>query len=451
MKTKDLTSGSIIKGILIFTFPLLLGNLFQQMYNTVDSIVVGKYVGKAALAAVGASSTIINTLIGFFMGLSAGGSVAVAQYFGAKDSENVKRSIQSFFSFTVILSVLFTIIGVGLSPAVLRAINIPDDVMPGATAYLRIYFFGIGAVMLYNMGSAILRAVGDSKRPLFILCLSSVINIVLDLLFVVQFKMGVSGVAWATFISQVVSAIIVMVILLTTGDIYRLEIKGIRHYPDMTHRILSVGLPMGLQQSITQLSNVIVQSYINAFGSAVMAGYTACMKIDVFIVLPMQSLALAVTTFVGQNVGAGKDERAQRGTKTVVLLALGIIVPISALVFFFGRYALMLFTDEADVIQSGMLFVRVFVPFYCFLCVLHTLAGSLRGRGDAKPPMYIMLFCFVGLRQLMLTIGTRLIHSVTFVAASFPVTWIVASVWMCLYYRKSTKKLNIAALGDKNE
>ncbi len=444
MKSKDLTNGSIVKGLVIFTLPLMLGNLFQQLYNTVDSIVVGNYVGKAALAAVGAGAALINALIGFFMGMSAGGSVAISQYFGAKDDVNLQKAVQSFFTITLILGVAFTFIGVAVSPAVLRAINIPDDVMPAAVTYLRIYFYGVIGLMLYNMGSAVLRAVGDSKRPLLFLCFSALTNVVLDLVFVIYFKMGVAGVAWATLISQALSAILVMAVLLTTKEKFRLVLKDMRWHDGMTRKILMIGLPVGVQQSITSISNIIVQSYINAFGSAVMAGYTACSKIEVFIMLPMQSMSLAITTFVGQNVGARKYLRAHEGTKKGLLISLAVVVPLCVLTVLMGRTLLNLFTAEADVIESGFMFIKVFVPFYWTMSIIQGLAGALRGHGDANAPMLIMLCSFVGLRQLMLTIASDTFRSLSFVAYSFPITWLVCAAAMMIYYFRKSKTFDKA-------
>lgn len=451
MKTRDLTKGNILKELLLFSLPLLLGNLFQQLYNTVDSIVVGNYVGKAALAAVGSSSSIILTLVSFFMGLSTGGSIAISQYYGAKDDKNLNKAIQSFFCLTVVFGIIITFLGIVISEPVLRAIKIPDDVMPEAVTYLKIYFFGVIGVMIYNMGSAILRAIGDSRRPLYFLCVSALLNVVLDLLFVIKFNMGVAGVAWATLISQFVSAVLVMIVLLTTKENYRLVLKGMRYHDGMTRKIFSIGFPVSIQQSITSISNIIVQSYINAFGSTIMAGYTSCMKIDVFIILPIQSLALALTTFVGQNVGAGQIARAKEGTKKGLVMTLSFIIPLSVIVAFISSPLLGLFTNEAEVVEAGKLFLRTFLPFYFTMSITHCLAGSLRGHGITKVPMYIMLSSFVVVRQLLLIIGTQFFSNVQFIAASFPATWVLAAVLMVVYYAKVSKTFNTEeALSDNN-
>lgn len=309
--------------LILFALPLLIGNLFQQLYNTVDSIVVGNFVSKTALAAVGSTDNIINTIIGFFSGLATGAGVVISHSFGSGDKKALHRAVHTTITLTFVLSIFFTIAGLLLAPLFLKLMATPEDVLPEASAYLRIYFAGVSGLMVYNMGSGILRAVGDSRRPLYILILCAVTNIVLDLAFVVYLGAGVEGVAYATIISQWISAILVLVILTKEQSDYRLVWKDLRIDKRTTLSILRIGFPAGLQMAITSFSNVFVQSYINQFGSSCMAGWTTYGKLDKFCLLPIQSLGLSITTFVGQNLGAKKMERARKGTAYAVILSIG--------------------------------------------------------------------------------------------------------------------------------
>ena len=294
-----MTEGNMVQQIVLFTIPLLLGNILQQLYNTADVVVVGKFVSSAALAAVGSSSPIINMLVGFFMGVSTGASAIISQFFGAGDMRKMRHAVHTTLFITIVIGIFSTFFGVLASPTILRLMQTPQDVLQEAVVYLRIYFLGISALMVYNMGSAILRAVGDSRRPLYFLVVTSVINVVLDVVFVVVFRLGIAGVAWATLIAQVVSAVLVMVVLYRSHEMFGLHLKGIRYDGPMVGRILQVGLPSGFQQSVTAISNVLVQYYVNGFGTAVIAGFSAYLKIDTFLLMPMQSISLAVVTFVG--------------------------------------------------------------------------------------------------------------------------------------------------------
>lgn len=431
-----MTEGNIFKQILIFTLPLLLGNLFQQLYNTVDVIVVGNYVGKDALAAVGASTPIINMLVGFFMGVSTGASVVIAQFFGAEDKRRLRHAVHASIWITMALGVIFTVLGVGLSPLMLRMIKTPDEVFENAVLYLRIYFFSIGALMIYNIGSAILRAVGDSKRPLYFLCLSSVINIVLDVLFVVVFKMGIAGVAWATFIAQAVSAVLVMTLLFRTKQVYRVQARHLLYDGVMIKRIMSIGLPSGFQQLITAVSNLIVQSYVNQFGSAAMAGFGAYLKIDNILLLPIQSIAIAVITFTGQNLGAGKIRRAKEGVRVALIMTMVSNIAMCLILFFTGNYVLRIFSPDQGVLYYGNLLIKTFMPAYFTLGICLIYSGALRGFGDAIAPMVIMTSCFVVLRQVFLFIGTHVLFSFNVIALGYPITWVASGVATYLYYKK---------------
>lgn len=435
-----MTEGVIWKQIFFFTLPLLAGNLFQQLYNTVDSIVVGNYVGQRALAAVAASTPIVNIIVGFFMGMSAGASIVISMYFGARDRKGLRRSVHASMLIAAVLGLILTFIGIFISPLLLRLISTPAGVMESAVLYLRIYFGGMLALMIYNMGSSVLRAVGDSRRPLYFLCVSSVINIGLDLLFVIVFRWGIAGVAWATLIAQVVSAILVLLVLLRSQEDFSLNPRELRLDLPMIKRVMLLGMPAGLQQCLISFSNLFVQSYINQFDEAVMAGFGAYIKVDSFILLPVQSVSLAVTTFVGQNVGAGSLERAEKGTRVSLFMSLGVTAALSALINIFAGAILRVFCPEEEVIAAGLVFMKAFSPFYFTLCFCQVYSGALRGAGDARTPMLVMTFSFVILRQIFLFIGTRVLPSLELVAFSYPVTWLFAGAAVWLHYRRGKWK-----------
>ncbi len=431
----DMTEGNSTKLILKFAAPLMLGNLFQQLYNTVDSLVVGNLVGKEALAAVGSTSSIINTLIGFFLGFSMGANVVISQYYGAKDYKRVHDAVHTTIIFSLILSAVFTVIGVAMVPAMLRLMDTPEDVFKEAQVYLRIYFAGLIGLLIYNMGSGILRAVGDSKRPLYFLIFSACVNTVLDIVFVVVFKLGVSGVALATIIAQGLSAALVLFVLSRTEGPHRLIWRDIRFDFTLLRQIVRIGLPSSIQQAVTAFSNVFVQSYINAFGSACMAGWSCYGKIDAVALLPMQSIAMASTTFMGQNLGAGKIERAKRGVRTSLLISVVCTVILVTPLIAFSRSIVRLFNQDAEVIKFGGLFLRRLSPFYVLCCVNQIYAGALRGAGATRAPMIIMLGSFVAFRQVYLFTVSRLIGTVEAVAYGYPCGWLVCSAAIFLYYR----------------
>ena len=432
---RDMTDGSIAKQIMLFALPLMLGNVFQMLYNTVDSIVVGNFVGKQALAAVGSTTMIVNMLVFFFNGFSTGAGVIIANLFGARNMEKLHRAIETTMAATFLLSVLFTVAGVAAVKPMLRFMATPDDVFGEATVYLQIYIGGISGLLVYNMGSGILRAVGDTLRPLYFLILTSVVNIVLDLLFVVVLRCGIEGVAWATIISQFISAALTLLLLTRSKDIYRLTWKDLKIDRGILGEIFAVGLPAGIQSVITAFSNVFVQSYVNFFGSSCMAGWSCYNKLDQFVMLPMQSMAMAATTFVSQNIGAGRERRADKGTVTAVSMSVGVTAVIVALLCLFARPAVRLFSPDESVIAYGVLFIRANCFFLLFNCVNHVLAGALRGRGDSKGPMIIMLLAFVGIRQVYLFTVTRFVANTPFlVGFGYPVGWTACCVIELTYF-----------------
>ena len=432
----DLIHGSIAKSIFWFSIPLLVGNLFQQLYNTFDSYVVGNYVSKQALAAVGASSPIINMLIGFFMGLATGAGVIIAQYYGANDHERLKKAVHSSAALTLVMAIFLTVLGILGTNPMLHAVGTPSDVLPESSMYLTIYFAGITFTLIYNMGSGILRAIGDSKRPLYFLVIACIINIFLDFLFVKFLHLGVAGAGYATLIAQAISAIMVVYVLMNEKGSHRLIFKDIRFHFPILKKIIMVGLPTGLQQSIVSLSNVIVQSYVNSFGSSVVAGYSASIRIDGFVNLPLQSFNMAITTFVGQNIGAKQYERVKKGTRVALGMTLAVIASISLLLFFYGESFIAIFNSEVDVIQAGRTMQLAFVPFYIVLPIVQIYNGVLRGAGKSSIPMYIMVFNFVILRQIYLAIITKLTTSVYYVFMGWPVTWITCAIMFMIYYHK---------------
>jgi len=434
-KDVDMTSGSIVRHLLSFAIPLLLGNIFQQLYNAVDSIVVGNFVGKEALAAVGSVGPVINILIGFFAGLSLGASVVISQYYGAHNDERVHDAVQTTMLMTLLLCVGVTVIGVIFTPTMLRFMKTPEDVFRESAEYLRIYFWGISGLMLYNMCAGILRAVGDSRRPLYFLMVSAVTNTVLDIVFVAWFNMGIAGAAYATVIAQCLSAALVMLLLMRSKACYRIEWQTLKMDRIVMKKIMVIGMPTAIQASVTSLSNVFVQSYINRFGSACMAGWTTYSKIDSFAALPMQMLASAITTFVGQNIGAKQLDRAKEGIRTAfVLTAIGTAVPVAA-VMIFAPQLISLFNREQEVLYYGTLFIRMISPFYMVSMIHNVLSGAMRGAGETRVPMFIMLGSFVLFRQIYLAVSYGLTKSIIVVSLGYPVGWILCTVLMILYYR----------------
>jgi len=437
-RTMDMTEGNILKIIITFAVPLFLGQLFQQLYNTVDSYVVGNYVSNAAFAAVGNTGPIINTLIGFFSGLATGAGVVISQYFGAKDYENVKKAVNTTIVMTLILGVIFTFIGISMVPFMLRLMKTPEEVFGEASIYLTVYFSGVLGLMLYNVGSGILRAVGDSRRPFIFLVISALTNVALDLLFVLAFDMGVAGVAYATIISQAFSAILVMIVLITSKDCYRISVKDFKCSFSILKKIIKVGLPASLQMAVTAFSNVFIQSYINYFGANFMSGWTAYAKIDQFVLLPMMSISMASTTFVGQNLGKGNSKRAKQGANLSLLMAVVFTVILMIPVLIFAPDLVRFFNKESEeVVIYGAMLLRIISPFYVLCCVNQIYSGALRGAGKSTAPMVIMLVSFVAFRQLYLAIVSAVYNHYILVALGYPAGWILCSTLIFIYYCKS--------------
>ena len=433
---RDMTDGPITTHLIAFSVPLLLGNIFQMLYNTVDSIVVGNFVGKEALAAISSTTMIVNIMIFFFNGFSVGGGVVIGQYLGARKMKELHRTVETTIAVTILFGIFFTFAGFFLVPFMLRLMQTPEDVFPQAKLYLEIYFSGALGLLIYNMGSGILRAVGDTKRPLYFLIFTSILNTVLDLVFVIVFKAGIAGAAIATIISQFISAIMVLVLLTRADDIYKLTWNDLRIDLPILKFIMQIGLPAGVQSMITSVSNVFVQSYINGFGSGCMAGWGAYNKLDSFIFLPINSLGQAATTFVSQNIGAAKTDRANRGTVRALQMAVSVTFAIASVLIFFAPAATGLFTSDDEVIYYGSLFIRMNTFFLIFNAINHVLAGALRGRGESKIPMICMLSCFVVIRQIYLFIGSRIAYNPYVVGFGYPVGWMTccAAELICFYF-----------------
>ena len=431
----DMTKGNITRHLVNFALPLLLGNLFQQLYNMVDTWVVGNYVSNEAFSAVGTVGPVINTLIGFFLGLSSGAGVVISQYYGAGREEKVQQAVHTALMLTLALGVVFTVAGIAMTPLMLQLMKTPAEVAPEQATYLRIYFAGVIGLLLYNMGSGILRAVGDSRRPFYFLVVSAVLNTVLDLLFVIKFHMGVEGVAYATIIAQAVSAVLTLWVLMGAEGGIRLELRALRFTWSVLRQIVAVGIPAALQMAITAFSNVFVQSYINYFSTDCMSGWTAYNKVDQLMILPVQSISMANTTFVGQNLGVGDTPRAKKGVRISLWLSVAVTAVLLIPVLLFAPDLTAFFNSKAEVVSYGALLLRLLSPFYFFFCINQIYAGALRGAGNSQMPMWIMLGSFVVFRQIYLYIMSNYIsNEIIPIALSYPAGWFVCSVATLLYY-----------------
>ena len=431
-----MTEGSIWKKILFFSIPLILGNLFQQLYNTVDSIIVGNYIGSEALAAVGSSGSLINLLIGFCIGASAGAGVVIAQFYGAHDREGVRKAVHTTIAIAIAAGAVLTVVGIVATPILLKAMGTPQEVFDQASIYLKVYFGGILFSVVYNMSAGILNAVGNSKRSLVYLMIAATSNIFLDLLFVVVLKMGIVGVAIATDISQLLSCIFIILFLVRSEDVYRVKLKDIRCYDNLLGKILKIGLPTGVQNIVISLSNVIVQSSVNSFGAVAMAGFAAYIKVDGFNILPVLSFSMAATTFVGQNVGAGRLDRVKKGM--YVSVAMGIIYTVCTgiLLLTFAPQVIGVFTQNGKVVEYGVYIMKFFCPFYWMLGILHILAGTIRGTGKTMQAMVVFLFSLCIFRVLWIWGAMSVSHKIGGVMLGYPLSWLVGLVMILIYVWK---------------
>ncbi len=447
----DMTSGPIVRQIITFALPLLFGSLFQQLYNTVDTWVVGNFVGKNSFSAVGTLSSATNLIISFFMGFSNGASVIISHYFGAKDSASVNRASHTFMAVTLIMCVALTIVGIAIIPLLLQIMKSPAEVAAEQKIYLTIYFAGISGLLIYNMGSAILRAIGDSTHPFIFLVVSASLNIVLDLVFVIFFDMGTAGVAYATIIAQGISALLVLRVLFTTGTSVRISVRKIKIDTMILGKIFKVGMPSALQMAVTCFSNIFVQSYINFFGADVMGGWTSYIKVDQLVLLPMQSIAMATQTFVGQNLGTMNTERARQGVRTSLNMSLISTAVLIAAVIPLARFIVEIFigSEEPGVILYGTMFLTYLTPAYLLPCFNQIYAGALRGCGKSGIPMAAMLLSFVAFRQVYLFIMANYIsNTIMPIAMGYPAGWLVCSLILIVAYKRNftDEKLKASSL-----
>ena len=436
-RSTDMTTGSIWKRMVSFAVPVFLGNLCQQLYNTVDSVIVGKFVGKQALAAVASSGNLIFMMTGFFMGLFIGAGIVIAQYFGARNYEKVRSAVHTDIAFALCCGVLLTLLGVFFTPTILTWMRTPADVLSTSILYFRLYFLGSLATILYNAGMGILQAVGDSRSPLYYLVISSVVNVALDLLFVGAMDMGVAGAAVATVISQVVSAVLCIIKLTRSDGPYRLEIKRIGFDLPLLKKITSQGIPSGVQNSIIAIANVVVQSNINIFGSDAMAGCGSYSKVEGFVFLPITAFAMALTTFIGQNLGAGQFDRAKQGARIGILCSMAMAELIGVALFFLAPYAMRLFNDDPAVVAIGVRQSHIEALFFCFLAFAHGVSAVLRGAGRAQVPMYTMLGCWCILRVSYITLALKVWPDIATIFWAYPITWSVSCVVFLIYYLKA--------------
>lgn len=441
-----ITEGVIWKQLLIFFFPILFGTFFQQLYNTVDAVIVGRFVGKEALAAVGGSTgTLINLLVGFFVGLSSGATVIISQFYGGGREKRVSEAVHTAIAFSLACGVGLMVIGIAASPIALRAMGTPDDIMQYSLSYIRIYFLGIIPNLVYNMGAGILRAIGDSKRPLYYLMASCFTNIVLDLVLVVWLRLDVRGAAIATIVSQLVSAVLVVLQLLRTKDSYRLVIRKIRLNLFMVMRIVRIGLPAGLQSVMYSASNIIIQSSVNSLGTDTVAAWTAYSKIDSVYWMIISALGISITTFVGQNYGAGKLDRVKRGIYVCLGLSFLITAILSVTLYLGGGYIYLMFTADAAVIAKGMEILHFLVPSFATYVCIEVLSGALRGTGDCWIPMIMTAVGVCALRVLWILVAVPLKPDILTVVFSYPLTWSITSILFLVYFYcfSSLKKFNV--------
>lgn len=433
--SNQITEGVIWKQLLFFFFPILFGTFFQQLYNTTDAVIVGKFVGKEALAAVGGpASTLINLLIGFFTGLSSGATVILAQYYGANKQDDVRKTVHTAMALSIAGGAVIMVIGILCAGAALRMMHTPDEILSQSVVYMRLYFLGVIPSLIYNMGSGILRAVGDSRRPLYFLILSCIANIVLDILFVTILKMGVVGVAVATALSQVISAFMVIAALMRAQDSYRLYPKEIRFHPVILHNIIRIGLPAGIQSTMYSASNLIIQASINSFGTDTIAAWTAYGKVDGIFWMIMGAYGVAITTFAGQNFGAGKYDRIRKSVRICLGMAAFTSVLLSVVVLAGGRVFLHLFTDDLNVVSIGLGMMWDISPSYITYICIEILGGTARGCGDAIPPMLMTCVGVCVLRVVWNLVFVPMRPEVSTVAFSYPLTWSVTSILFIIYY-----------------
>lgn len=436
-KGTKLLEGPIWKGIVSFAIPLFLGNLFQQLYNTVDSLIVGNFLGSDALAAVSSSGSLIFLMVGFFNGISMGAGVVISKCFGARDDDNLRKAVHTDVAFGLVAGVLLTIIGMFLAPQILVLMGTPESVLPNSIIYFRTYFAGSLAFVMYNIFMGILQAVGDSKHPLYYLIFSSVVNVVLDLLFVAVFHWGVGSAALATAISQAASAILCFVRLLRIQEVYRVDIKEIRFHPHILKQIIHIGLPSGLQNSLISIGNIVVQTNINKFGVTAVAACGVYSKIEGFAFLPITCFAMSLTTFIGQNLGARQYDRAKKGAYFGIACSVTLAELVGVFVYFMMPYLATAFDSNPDVVAIATRQAHTESLFYCLLAFSHCIAGIMRGAGKSTVPMFTMLSSWCLIRIIYITITVGLIQKIEVIFWAYPLTWSISSIVFLIYFLKA--------------
>ena len=428
-----MTEGGIFKNLLFFATPLILGNLLQQMYNAVESIIVGNYVGSNALAAVGAGASLIYLLIAFSLGASVGAGVIVSQYLGAKEKEGVHKAVHTAMTISIILGLILTAGGILFSRKLLVMMNTPAEILDDAACYLRIYSYGLIFNVVYNMAAGILNAAGNSRRSLMYLAAAAVVNIFMDLLLIAGLKIGVAGAAIATNFSQAISCILALWFLFRVPADYRISLKSLRIHKAMALRIIQIGLPTGIQNMVISFSNILIQASINQYGAMAVAGFSAYLKIDGFNILPVLSFSMAITTFIGQNYGAGKYDRMKKGMWVTLLMGIVYTVLTGILLLTFSGQIMRLFSEDVGVIAYGQTAMRYFCPFYWILAILHSLAGTVRGTGKSIPPMVVLLVSLCLFRIVWIQLVLPYYTSIEGIFILYPVSWLVGAVLMILY------------------
>ncbi len=435
--TKDLTTGSIKKVLLSFAAPLFLSQLFQQLYNSADALIVGNFLGKEALAAVSSSGPLIHLFIGFFNGAATGAGVVISRYFGAQDRERVRKAIHTNVLFSLVCGLFLSLVGVLLTPHILRWMGTDPDVLPLSESYFRWYFAGAAAIVMYNVLKGVMTALGDSRRPLYYLIFSSVLNVLLDLLFVGALHGGVAAAALATTLSQGISALLCLVHLLQKDQIYTLKAKELKIDSAILREILRIGLPTGVQMSVISIANVLVQRNINSFGADAMAACGSYAKVEGFVFMPITCFSLALTTFISQNLGAGRLDRVKAGSRFGLLASVLAAESIGVAVFLLGPRLIGLFNSDPAVLAIGQKQCTIESLFFCMLAFSHTVAGICRGAGRAAVPMLVMLGVWCVLRIAYITIAMSLCHDIRLLFWAYPITWTISAAIFFLYYKRS--------------
>ncbi len=435
--------------MLLFALPVFIGNVFQQFYNAFDSWTVGNFLGDDALAAVSSSGSLIFMMVGFFNGVAMGAGVIIARYFGAKDYDSMRKAIHTDVAFGLTAGTVLTVLGVAFTPTILGWMGTPSDVLPQSISYFRYYFCGALFTVMYNIFVGILHAVGDSRHPLYYLIFSSLINVALDLLLVGVFRQGVGAAALATTFSQGVSALLCCIRLIRCKAPYRLEIKKIGYHWDSFRQVVTYGLPSGIQNSVIAIANVVVQANINSFGKAAMAGCGAYSKIEGFAFLPITCFVQALATFVGQNLGAKRYDRVEKGVRFGILCSTVLAELVGVISWLFAPKLISIFNDQPDVIDYGARHMRMICLFYCLLAFSHCIAGILRGAGKATVPMFTMLACWCALRVSYITLTLRWINRLEVVSFAYPLTWFSSSVFFLVYFLKADWMHNFERTAQK--